>query len=49
MAPRPRAAKPNRGATIQINYPSQMTRDLASFAALMVVMFLLATFLVALW
>jgi hypothetical protein len=40
-------AKLNRSATA----PSivQMTRDLASFAVLIVVMFLVATFLVAVW
>jgi hypothetical protein len=38
-----------RGAHQAINYPSQMTRDLANFAALIVVMFLAAAFLVAMW
>jgi hypothetical protein len=44
---RPRPAKLNRGAHQAINYASQMTRDLANFTALMVVMFLVAAFLVA--
>jgi hypothetical protein len=40
-----------RDPTPERHHPSivQMTRDLASFAALMAVMFLVASFLVAMW
>jgi hypothetical protein len=46
MALRPSPAKLNRSATNQI---VQMTRDLASFAALMAVMSLVAALLVTVW
>jgi len=49
MALRPRPAKLNRGAHQAINYPPQMTHDLVNFAVLIVVMFLTAAFLVAVW
>jgi len=47
MALRPSPAKLNRSVTTASIV--QMTRDLASFASLMVVMFLVATLLVAVW